>query len=220
MTSQYEFNYRRPNFFGYKNWVYRPFIRSVMRVAGVRPGHRILDIGCGQGYFSRLISELGANVTGVDLSPTGIEAARNSYSTDRLNFELADFNDLTHKESYDGIVARAFSLYNTRDFPHDRSITSAILELVKPGGVFVFLYNTKYKNSPTDSAWTYHTLKDVRTHFSDYEDVRIYFSLRLETLILGKYGFNALFTRLNTIAAKTLGGGGEFIVILRKKSSA
>lgn len=37
---------------------------------------RTLDIGCGDGYFTHQLSRLGADVTGMDLSPVGVEQAR------------------------------------------------------------------------------------------------------------------------------------------------
>lgn len=40
------------------------------------PGARVLDVGCGVGRWSRLLASRGALVTGVDLSPTMIEQAR------------------------------------------------------------------------------------------------------------------------------------------------
>jgi SAM-dependent methyltransferase len=42
----------------------------------VAPGMRVLDIGCGIGRWSRLLASRGAQVTGVDLSPTMIREAQ------------------------------------------------------------------------------------------------------------------------------------------------
>jgi SAM-dependent methyltransferase len=42
----------------------------------VTPGMRVLDIGCGIGRWSRLLATRGAEVTGVDLSPTMIREAQ------------------------------------------------------------------------------------------------------------------------------------------------
>ena len=39
-------------------------------------GKTVIDIGCGEGRFCRLLSELGAAVTGVDLTEALIEQAR------------------------------------------------------------------------------------------------------------------------------------------------
>ena len=40
------------------------------------PGHKTLDLGCGEGRLSRDLKTLGHNVVGVDISPTMIAAAR------------------------------------------------------------------------------------------------------------------------------------------------
>jgi ubiquinone/menaquinone biosynthesis C-methylase UbiE len=42
----------------------------------VRPGTRVLDVGCGVGRWSRLLASRGALVTGVDLSATMIEQSK------------------------------------------------------------------------------------------------------------------------------------------------
>src|SRR5258708_11557652 len=40
----------------------------VLRLLGEVPGVRVLDAGCGEGSFARLLADAGANVTGVDFS--------------------------------------------------------------------------------------------------------------------------------------------------------
>lgn len=46
------------------------------RWLNVRPGTRVLDVGCGVGRWSCRLAARGASVTGVDLSPTMIGQAR------------------------------------------------------------------------------------------------------------------------------------------------
>jgi len=65
-------------------------------------GKRILDLGCGQGRFSRAFHDLGAEVTAYDFSPGEIEIARSlddgreiSYSSDKESFENTNYYDLT-----------------------------------------------------------------------------------------------------------------------------
>src|ERR1700736_6426623 len=49
---------------------------ALRRWLDVKPGTRVLDVGCGVGRWSRLLAARGAQVTGVDLSPTMIDEAR------------------------------------------------------------------------------------------------------------------------------------------------
>jgi ubiquinone/menaquinone biosynthesis C-methylase UbiE len=52
---------------------------TLVRAAGIRPGHQVLDVGCGTGYLTRraarAVGETGA-VTGIDPSPQMLGLAR------------------------------------------------------------------------------------------------------------------------------------------------
>src|SRR5689334_23087628 len=66
-------------FFGRRRASYQALIRA----AGVRPGQRVLDVGCGTGYFARLISEVVGRdglVVGIDPSPEMVDYANRKAS--------------------------------------------------------------------------------------------------------------------------------------------
>lgn len=46
------------------------------RVLGDLSGRRVLDVGCGDGANAVLLAKLGANVTGIDVSPKAIQLAQ------------------------------------------------------------------------------------------------------------------------------------------------
>src|SRR6266478_1785849 len=48
---------------------------------------RVLDVGCGNGYFTREVARRGARVTGIDISPRMIEHAKRHESTAPLGVE-------------------------------------------------------------------------------------------------------------------------------------
>lgn len=49
---------------------------SLAELAGIRPGERVLDVGCGIGGPARQLAKLGATVAGIDLTPALCDAAR------------------------------------------------------------------------------------------------------------------------------------------------
>lgn len=49
---------------------------NILRILGPQKGHKILDLACGQGFFSHALAAQGAFVTGVDISPELIDIAR------------------------------------------------------------------------------------------------------------------------------------------------
>jgi SAM-dependent methyltransferase len=76
--------------------------RAMCEVAGVRPGQRALDVGCGSGALLAALAEVvgGENVTGIDPSEPFVEAARAQVpgarvlvgSAEALPFEDGEFD--------------------------------------------------------------------------------------------------------------------------------
>jgi 2-polyprenyl-3-methyl-5-hydroxy-6-metoxy-1,4-benzoquinol methylase len=75
----------------------------------VPPGRRVLDLGCGVGRWSRQLAARGAFVTGVDLSPTMIEIARQRAMAAglaaRCRFLVQDLAQLQLGAHFDLIIA-------------------------------------------------------------------------------------------------------------------
>ena len=63
---------------------------------------RILDVGCGKGEFTSRLAEMG-QVTGIDVSPTAIEKARERYPN--IDFRVIDILKPSLKEKFNVAVA-------------------------------------------------------------------------------------------------------------------
>ena len=48
----------------------------VVELLAPKPGEHILDLGCGDGFLTKQLVNLGCKVTAIDSSPAQIEAAR------------------------------------------------------------------------------------------------------------------------------------------------
>jgi SAM-dependent methyltransferase len=65
-------------------------IEGTLEALSVRPGHRVLELGCGRGRFTRLIEKRGATVVGVDISLESLRIAADHIATSRVALVQAD----------------------------------------------------------------------------------------------------------------------------------
>lgn len=98
----------------------------------LRPGLRVLDVGCGKGDIANDFARLGCHVVGVDLSPTGIEMARKEYPKIRFEVLGADESVLQNlnEEPFDVVISTEVveHLYSPRPF------IKGCYSALRPGG--------------------------------------------------------------------------------------
>jgi SAM-dependent methyltransferase len=108
----------------------------------VRAGTRVLDVGCGVGRWSRLLAARGADVTGVDLSPTMIAQAQQRAAAegvaDRCRFQVQDLSDLNVGEQFD-LVLGVTVLQHILDPGALRAALVAMTAHLAPGGRMILL---------------------------------------------------------------------------------
>ncbi|HME78595.1 MAG TPA: methyltransferase domain-containing protein [Mycobacterium sp.] len=111
-----------------------------LRRAGLRPGMRVLDVGCGPGDVSfvaaRLVGPTGT-VLGVDAAAEIIEVARTrgaELGLSWVDFETATIADIALDEPVDAVVGRLILMH----LPDPESALRQLAGLVRPGGVIAF----------------------------------------------------------------------------------
>jgi SAM-dependent methyltransferase len=211
----YNQSYKQRNFFRYPTWIYAPYISSLIKFCNLKKGDSILDVGCGQGFFSYLFSRHGLRVLGVDLSETGIRTAESSYRGADLKFAVRDINTASFREQFDSIFVRSCSLYNTDDFSFRSDVTENLLQHLKPGGTFIFAYNSNFADKPSPK-WRYHSFEDVQSHFSQYPNAGYFFVNKMSACLFRTRSFTDLATRFNILVSEISGIGGELICIFKK----
>jgi SAM-dependent methyltransferase len=112
--------------------------REVADAMNPAQGASIIDVGCGVGGASRfLAATYGVRVTGIDLTPAFIEAAKllseRAGLSDRTRFAVADATELPYEDaSFDHAWTQHVAM-NIRD---RERLYSEIHRVVKPGGLF------------------------------------------------------------------------------------
>lgn len=109
--------------------------RALARAAGIKPGDRVLEIGCGWGGFAEFAaSELGCHVTGLTISREQLAYARKRIEkaglSDKVEFKFQDYRDETGK--YDAVISiEMFEAVGERYWP---AYFDKLRDCLKPGG--------------------------------------------------------------------------------------
>ncbi|QDU69860.1 class I SAM-dependent methyltransferase [Engelhardtia mirabilis] len=127
-------------------------VGQVIESLDVKPGQQILDLGCGNGWATRILAKLGPGVqaVGVDVAPGMLSRAEELHSyTIRARYELMPFEELEFK---DGHFDRAFSmeaLYYATDL--DRCLAE-LFRVLKSGGEADVVIDY-FTESPITARW-------------------------------------------------------------------
>jgi trans-aconitate methyltransferase len=101
----------------------------VVDLLAPKPGERILDLGCGDGFLTAKLAALGCDMLGVDASAAQVEGARKL----GLNALAVDAQKLGFTEEFDAVFSNA-TLHWMKD--PDAAI-DGVWRALKPGGRFV-----------------------------------------------------------------------------------
>ena len=134
-----------PKYADYTEWQYDDADRvstasyllgPVLKLAGpLRKGMRVLDAGCGNGYYAGEFLKRGCRVVGVDLSESGVAQARRQFTQGRFEVVPVDDELLGHlgEDPFDLVIS-------TEVIEHlmwPKKFVAAIYRALKPGGRFV-----------------------------------------------------------------------------------
>lgn len=111
-------------------------------------GAEILDVGCGSGRFSVNAALKGFRLTGLDITPAAVNAARERALRESVpaEFQVADMSEIPFPSaSFDFVFCPRFSINALATFERRRQAVHEMVRVVRPGGrVFVESFNYWY----------------------------------------------------------------------------
>lgn len=111
--------------------------KNLLLKAGLTPGMRILEVGCGTGNMTKWIAkQIGDNglVTAVDISHEQVKIAQENCSeSNNITFITSSIFDLKHEMQFDLIYSRFLIMHLQNPFEGLQQLT----RLLKPNGILV-----------------------------------------------------------------------------------
>ena len=110
---------------------------QLVKFARVKPQDGVLDVGCGTGVVAVTAARLGAQVTGLDLTPELLERARENAAIARvsIDFHEGDVENLPFGDNEFDVV---LSQYGHMFAPRPALAIAEMLRVLRPGGTIAF----------------------------------------------------------------------------------
>lgn len=123
-------------------------------------GQDVLDIACGEGYGSAMISENAKSVTGVDIAADAIAYARQTYVRENLTFLEGSATKIPVADASVDVVVSFETIEHLED--HE-AMLAEIKRVLRPGGILVISSpNKKIYSDETGYSNPYH-VKELYT---------------------------------------------------------
>lgn len=127
---------------------------------------RILDVGCGPGFFSCILSEMGHELTGIDASDGMLTCARENAKRLQVNPEFLkmDVNELEFPDdTFDVVISRNV----TWTLEHPGEVYAEFKRILKPGGKLI-IYDANWHMHFFDDELYKKVKQHEEEHFKKY----------------------------------------------------
>jgi SAM-dependent methyltransferase len=114
-----------------------PPAAHLVKLANVRAGQDVLDVGCGTGVVAVTAARIGARVRGLDLTPELLERARENarIASAEIEFREGDVEALPFEDAAFDVV---LSQFGHMFAPRPDIALAEMLRVLKPGGTIAF----------------------------------------------------------------------------------
>ena len=123
----------------------------IAQYCNVRPGMRLLDLGCGPGLYAEKFSRLGFSVTGLDFSRRSIKYAMEHAEVEKLpvEYEYRNYLDMDYQDVFDAAVL-IYCDFGVLPPENRKVLLQKIYKALKNNGIFIvdgdsMKYGTKLK---------------------------------------------------------------------------
>ena len=128
----------------------RRWKRTLVTLADVRPGTRVLDLACGTGDITYDVAARGADTTGLDVTLRMLELARAKRGGRPVHFLAGDMMALPFAAAQFDVVT---SGYGIRNVPTIQPALQEIHRVLRPGGLFLSLDFNRPSNALVRSVY-------------------------------------------------------------------
>ena len=125
---------------------YDPVVEVILEFASELGGLTLLDAGCGEGCVSRKLSQRGAQVTAVDVSPSLVKIASGKPFAEKIDYQSQDLSKPL-PEKYDSFFDLVVSNLVLMDVSDYAGFIQTIAKSLKTGGRAIVSLKSPYESA-------------------------------------------------------------------------
>jgi SAM-dependent methyltransferase len=133
---------------------------NLLRLMSIKKGERILDLGCGQGYFSQKFALAGASVCGVDISKELIYLAEKQKNKLPISYFVASAEDFLGKKL--GLFDKAAVVLALQNIKNADLAIANLSGSVNTGGKIYLVLNHPAFRIPGKSSWGFEETRKLQ----------------------------------------------------------
>lgn len=136
----------------YDRFIYERLAFAYRYAAGLLgPADRVLEIGCADGYGSKVLAAAAGSVTGIDNSAEAVDCARARHGGGNLAFQVCRGEELPFPEaSFDKVVA----FHVIEHIEADEAFVAGLARALRPGGALILSTpNRRHRLKPGEKPW-------------------------------------------------------------------
>ena len=170
----------------------------------LKPGSRILDVGCAGGIKTKYLVGHGMNAEGIDFSESMIEIAKRTYS--EIPFEVMDIYDISRTVGlFDGIFVQAVLLHIPKT--DVLRVVRGLIEKLNPGGLLYVAVKEQREGNPEEALVT------ENDYGYDYQRFFSFYTLEELERLMTQAGLNVVYANISPI------GSTRWIEMIGKKTA-
>lgn len=140
---------------------------TLQRLLPPLAGLRVVDLGCGYGWFCRWARDRGAiNVIGLDLSCRMLERARAMTDGEGITYRCEDLQTLDLAANSCDLVYSSLALHYLPDIA---PLLATVYQALTPGGILVFSAEHPVYTAPLQQGWQVNEQGQKRWPVSHYQ---------------------------------------------------
>lgn len=164
----------------YEEW--GEYMMTLLKENGVSDGMSVLELGCGTGTVTRMLSKSGYDCVGLDMSEDMLSIASDKTFEEDLHiiYTCQDMRDFEVPYSMDAMISIGDSMNYITCVDDLENVFSCVRENLKENGVFIFdlktihffrdiLADNTYAQNRDDSAFIWDNYYDEEERNNEYE---------------------------------------------------